>query len=140
QAGLRTLTLDQEHYVLRAPSSGVVTRLPAHVGELAMPGEVLVALGTLDPLKLTVYVREADLAQVALGQTLIVTADPFADRPFPGQVTAINPQAEFTPRNVQTASDRLNLVFGVEARVANPDGALKPGMPVTVRFAPEARP
>jgi HlyD family secretion protein len=49
-------------------------------------------------------------------------------------VTSINQQAEFTPRNIQTQSDRLNLVFGVQATIANLDHALKPGMPVDARF------
>ncbi len=51
-------------------------------------------------------------------------------------VTSTNPRAEFTPRNVQTQADRLNLVFGVKIRVDNPDMALKPGMPADVIFAP----
>jgi HlyD family secretion protein len=51
-------------------------------------------------------------------------------------VTSTNPRAEFTPRNVQTQRDRLNLVFGVQVRVDNPEMALKPGMPVDARFAP----
>lgn len=130
----QNLELQSENYLLRSPVGGIVTREPAKVGETAMPGEVLLAVASLDHLKLTVYVREADLAHVSVGQHLAVTADPFPNRTFAAQVTSINSQAEFTPRNVQTQSDRLNLVFGVKATVENPDGALKPGMPVDARF------
>lgn len=133
-ANRRLLELQQQDYVLRAPTSGVITRLPARIGEMAMPGAVILAIANLDRLKLTLYVREAELARVSVGQQLIVTADPFPGRSFRGQVTSINQQAEFTPRNVQTQSDRLNLVFGVQATVDNPDGALKPGMPVDASF------
>jgi multidrug resistance efflux pump len=132
----RVLALEADEYVLRAPVDGIVTRVPTHVGEMAMPGETLLAIANLASLKLTVYVREADLAKVAVGQTLSVTADPFPNRSFTGRVTSINQRAEFTPRNIQTQADRLNLVFGVQTLVANPEGALKPGMPVDVRFAP----
>jgi len=130
----QNLRLQEQNYVLRAPFNGVVTRVPAHVGELATPGEVLVAVAPSDHLKLTLYVREAELARVGTGEQLAVTADPFPGRVFAGQVTSINQQAEFTPKNVQTQTDRLNLVFGVQAVVANPDGALKAGMPVDARF------
>lgn len=133
-ASAQVLEQQEQSYVLRAPVSGVVTRVAVHVGETAMPGEVLLAVAPLDSLKITLYVREADLPQVSVGQHLAITADPFPNRTFSAQVTSINQQAEFTPRNVQTGSDRLNLVFGINADVANPDGSLKAGMPVEARF------
>ncbi len=128
------LQLQAQDYTLRSPVAGIVTRLPAHLGELAVPGQVLLAVSDLSTLKLTLYVRQAELARVAVGQAIEVTADPYPDRRFRGTVTSINQHAEFTPRNVQTQSDRLNLVFGVQATVSNPDRALKPGMPVDARF------
>lgn len=130
----RQLELQQDNYLLRAPIGGTVTRVPSKIGETAMPGQVLVALAPSDRLKLTLYVRESDLAGVSVGQELTVTADPFPGRTFGGRVTSINSRAEFTPRNVQTPTDRLNLVFGVQGVVSNPDGALKAGMPVDARF------
>lgn len=129
-----TFQLQAEDYTLTAPISGVVTRAPAHVGEMAFPGQALLAVADLSSLKLTLYVREADLASVRVGQVLHIVADPYPTRTFRGVVTSVNQQAEFTPRNVQTRSDRLNLVFGVEARIDNGDGALKPGMPVDATF------
>lgn len=139
-ASRETAQLLAQDYTLRAPIAGVVTRVPAHVGELAMPGQVLLAMSDLSSLDLTLYVRLADLAQVSVGQRVVVTTDVHAGRTFEGVVTAINQEAEFTPRNVQTRTDRLNLVFGVQARVANPDGALKPGMPAEARFQAGAQP
>ena len=128
------LQLQAQDYTLRSPVSGIVTRQPAHPGEQASPGQVLVAVADLATLKLTLYIRQTDLAQVAVGQPITVTADPYPNRVFQGTVTSINQRAEFTPRNVQTQTDRLNLVFGVQATVSNPDRALKPGMPVDARF------
>ena len=105
---------------------------------LRLPGKFSVAVARADQLKLTIYVREADLTHVLVGQALTITADPFPGRTFAGKVTSVNTSAEFTPRNVQTQSDRLNLAFGVQATVANPDGDLKAGMPVDVRFDPDS--
>ena len=135
-ASRETANLQADDYTLRAPLSGVVTRVPAHPGELALPGQVLLAVSDLSILRLTLYVRLADLGSVSVGQRLAITADPYPGRTFEGTVTSINQQAEFTPRNVQTQSDRMNLVFGVQATVANPEGTLKPGMPIEARFEP----
>jgi multidrug resistance efflux pump len=135
-ATLQQLRIQAERYQLRSPISGVVTRVPMHVGEVVSPGQTVVAVADLTRPKLTVYVLERDLGQVQVGQEVAVTADPFGARTFHGVVTATNPRAEFTPRNVQTQRDRLNLVFGVKVRVDNPDGALKPGMPADATFTP----
>ena len=128
--------MQAQDYTLRSPLTGVVTRVPAHPGELALPGQVLLAVSDLSMLRLTLYVRLADLGRVSVGQRLTVTAGPYPGRTFQGVVTSVNQQAEFTPRNVQTQTDRLNLVFGVQATVTNGDGALKAGMPVDARFEP----
>jgi len=132
----RQLQILLDKYTLRAPNDGVVTRVPVRVGETALPGQPLLALADLRRPKVTLYVLERDLGGVRVGQPVIVTSDPFPDRSFHGVVTSINPRAEFTPRNVQTQRDRLNLVVGVKVRVDNPDYALKPGMPVDATFQP----
>ena len=49
-------------------------------------------------------------------------------------MTFIADQAEFTPRNVQTAEGRRTTVFAIELAVDNPKGELKPGMPADVCF------
>jgi HlyD family secretion protein len=125
-----------ERYLLRSPTDGVLTRVPVHLGEVVSPGQTVAAVADLSKLKLTAYVLERDLGQVQVGQQVAVTADPFPGRAFQGVVTSTNPRAEFTPRNVQTQRDRLNLVFGVKVRVENPAGALKPGMPADAVFTP----
>jgi multidrug resistance efflux pump len=141
-AARRVLELQAQDYTLRSPVTGRVTRVASHVGEMAFPGQPLLAVSDLSSLKLTIYVREADLGRVRVGQQLRVIADPYPSQSFLGVVTSINEQAEFTPRNVQTRSDRLNLVFGVQATIENGDGALKPGMPVDAIFetTPVAKP
>ena len=133
---LQQLQIIADRYQLRSPIAGVVTRVPMHIGEVTTPGQTVVAVSDLSALDLTVYVLEKDLGRVKVGQEVTVTVDPFPERAFHGVVTSTNPRAEFTPRNVQTQEDRLNLVFGVKVRVDNPDGALKPGMPADATFPP----
>jgi multidrug resistance efflux pump len=133
----RQLLIQVDRYTLRAPLTGLITRVPARVGEVVGPGSTVAAVADLHHLTLTLYVTERDLAHVSVGQHVAITADPFPDRLFGGRVTSINSSAEFTPRNVQTQHDRLNLVFGVKVQVDNPDLALKPGMPVDATFSAE---
>ncbi len=135
-AQMQQLQILAEKYALHAPLAGVITRRPVHNGEVVTPGQTVLALADLNQLDLTAYVLARDLGGVKVGQQVQVTADPFPGRYFDGVVTSTNQAAEFTPRNVQTAADRLNLVFGVNIRVDNPDGALKPGMPADVTFGP----
>lgn len=133
-AQLQQLQIQADRFQLRSPIAGVVTRVSMHRGEVVSPGITVLTVADLNTLDLTAYVLERDLGAVLVGQEVAVTADPFPGRNFRGLVTSTNPRAEFTPRNVQTTADRLNLVFGVNIRVENPDGALKPGMPADVTF------
>jgi multidrug resistance efflux pump len=126
----RQLALEADRYVLRAPRPGQVTRLVARVGEMTMPGQPVLVIADLAEVKANLYVPVRKLGTVRVGQVVTLTADPYPGRTFPAVVTSVNPKAEYTPRNVQSQRDRLNLVFGVTVRIANPDGALLPGLPV----------
>jgi len=121
---------------LRAPLGGVVQKRIAHKGEFVGPGTAILTIADPTDLKLTLYVLEAELGHVSVGQSVSVRADSFPERVFNGQVRTIATRAEFTPRNVQTQKDRQNLVFGVTVRVPNPDGSLKAGLPVDATFDP----
>jgi HlyD family secretion protein len=119
---------------LRAPLGGVVQKRIAHKGEFVGPGAPILTIADPTDLKLTLYVLEADLGHVSVGQTVSLKADSFPDRVFSGRVRTIATRAEFTPRNIQTQKDRQNLVFGVTVRVPNADGALKAGLPIDATF------
>ena len=114
---------------LRSPVDGIVTSLSAHAGEAALAGTTLMTIANLDEVKLTIYVPEDELNRVFLGQEVEVQVDSFPGRVFTGTVSYISQQAEFTPKNVQTEKERVNMVFAVKVRLANPEHLLKPGMP-----------
>jgi len=114
---------------LYAPSDGVVSRRLAEAGKLAAPGSVLLTLVRLDTVYVRLYVPEPQLGLVRRQQPVAVRVDTWPDRVFEGRVTYIAPEAEFTPRDVQTKDDRTRLVFRLKVTVPNPEGRLKPGMP-----------
>jgi multidrug efflux pump subunit AcrA (membrane-fusion protein) len=129
RAALEALETQKYKFTLEAPISGLVLERPMQMGEVALPGAPLMTLADLDKVTLTIYVPEDQLGQVQLGQPVSVTVDAYPDRTFQGRVVFISSQAEFTPKNVQTREERVNMVFAVKVRLPNPDHALKPGMP-----------
>jgi HlyD family secretion protein len=118
--------------VLRAPFSGVVLVRQAELGEVVSPGTPIVTLGDLDHLWVRVYVPETDLGKVHWGQTVDVHTDSFPDKTYPGRISFISSEAEFTPKSVQTQKERVTLVYRVKVDLENPQHELKPGMPADV--------
>ncbi len=129
RAALDSLLVLREKLTIAAPVEGVVLERSIHEGELAAPGATLFTLGDLGEVTLTVYVPEDRLGYVFVGQEVEVRVDSFPDRAFIGRVVGIADEAEFTPRNVQTQEERVNMVFAVDVRIPNPDHALRPGLP-----------
>jgi HlyD family secretion protein len=112
-----------------APIDGVVLRKNLESGETANPGVPILTLLDRQDLWLRAYVPETDIGRVRVGQAATITVDAYPDRRFPGVISEIASEAEFTPKNVQTKKERVNLVFRVKIAATNPDGVLKPGMP-----------
>lgn len=129
RANQRLIEVQLAKTTLKAPRSGIVLSRPIHEGEQANPGTVLMTIGSLDSVWLTLYIAERDIGRVQQGQRAYVTVDSFPGRRFEGTVSYIATEAEFTPRNVQTKDERVTTVFAVRVELANPDHALKPGMP-----------
>ncbi|MEW6511640.1 MAG: efflux RND transporter periplasmic adaptor subunit [Bacteroidota bacterium] len=122
--------------VIVAPTDGTVTLRGLEPGELVTPGMTVMRLTHLSTVTLTIYINEAELGRVRLGQEASVSIDAYGSgRSFPGRVVYISPLAEFTPKNVQTKEERTKLVFGVKIEVENPDHALKPGLPADARLS-----
>ncbi|UCC63030.1 MAG: efflux RND transporter periplasmic adaptor subunit [Anaerolineae bacterium] len=134
QAALDSLLTQRATMAVTSPMDGTVVSIAAHPGEVAAPGAALLTVAGLDEVRLAVYVPETRVGQVQLGGRVQVRVDSFPGRIFDGQVTHVADRAEFTPRNVATKEERVNLVFAVEIRLANDDGALKPGMPADAVF------
>jgi HlyD family secretion protein len=87
-----------------------------------------------DPVWIRTYVAESRLGHVAPGMKVEVFTDTSPNKPYSGQVGFISPVAEFTPKTVETADLRADLVYRVRVVVTNPDNGLRQGMPVTVRL------
>src|SRR6185369_10274949 len=120
-ARIAQLEQQMKDAVVVSPVNGVVTEKIAQAGELLQAGAGLCVITDLADAWLTVYVGGPDLARIRIGQEAEVVTDDGQTRK--GKITYISPQAEFTPKNVQTRDEREKLVYKVK------DGLVKPGMP-----------
>lgn len=117
---------------LEAPFSGVILVRQAELGELASAGTPIITLADLDHIWLRVYLPETQLARVKFGQQVTVRSDTFPNKNYTGRVSFISPEAEFTPKTVQTDQERVTLVYRMKVDIDNPTHELKPGMPADV--------
>jgi HlyD family secretion protein len=115
--------------VLRAPFSGVVLVRQAELGEVMQPGAPVVTLADLSHVWLRAYIPEPDLTRVGWGQPAVITTDAYRGEKFNGRVSFIASDAEFTPKSVETHTERVTLVYRIKIDIDNPEHKLKPGMP-----------
>jgi HlyD family secretion protein len=113
---------------LASPVDGTVTTRSHEEGDMVAAGATLLTLSRLDDVWLAIYVPETRLGKVSLGQTVRVAIDG-VDRRFEGKVTFISPEAEFTPKDIQTPDQRAKLVYRVKVTLPNEERIFKPGMP-----------
>ena len=112
-----------------SPVDGVVLVKSADVGEVLAPGTTVVTVGDIDHPWLRGYVNETDLGRVRLGAQVKVTTDSYPGKVYAGRVTFIAAEAEFTPKQIQTAAERVKLVYRVKIEMDNPKHELKSNMP-----------
>jgi len=136
EAAVRLVDAQIAQLTLNVPMDGIVTSRSGQTGEAATAGSPLLTIANLDEVTLVVYIPENRIGQVRLDQEVEVQVDSFPGRVFIGHVASIAGEAEFTPRNVQTQEERVNLVFAVKVRIPNADQALKAGMPADATLRP----
>jgi HlyD family secretion protein len=120
---------------LRAPFSGMISVREAELGQLAGPGVAIFTLDDLDHLWLRAYVNETYIGRVRLGEAADVTTDSYPGKTYHGRISFISPQAEFTPKTVETNAERVTLVYRIRIDIDNPTHELLPGMPADAHIA-----
>jgi len=118
---------------IRAPADGVILHRMAEPGLLVGPGQPALTLGFANRLYVRTFIPETQMGRVKPGQPAEVVVDAFPGRRFPARVTEISPDAEFTPKPVETRRERVNLVYAAKVDL---DGGwsepLVPGQPAEV--------
>jgi HlyD family secretion protein len=136
RAALNAAQQTASDLVLIAPVGGVVSSRNAEAGDVLATGIPAMTIADVSRPFVRVYVGEAVLPRVRIGDSVTAVLDALPDRPFAGRVAAISTRAEYTPRVALTDDERADLLFGVKIAFADTTRTLKAGLPITVRFAP----
>lgn len=116
---------------IHAPADGVILTRVREPGAIVAAGAPVYMLALRKPVWVRTYIDEPNLGRIYAGQAARVLTDTGDE--YTGQIGFISPQAEFTPKNVETAQLRTDLVYRLRVIVDNPDNGLRQGMPVTVK-------
>lgn len=126
---LNQAKLHLDYTELYSPISAVVLSKSAEAGEYVTPGAPVITIGDLGRPWLRAYINETDLSRIKLNQSVDVTTDTYPDKVYPGRISFISSEAEFTPKSVQTREERVKLMYRIKITLENSENELKPGMP-----------
>ena len=135
QASLQKAQTALSDATLLAPSSGIVSVRAREVGAIVQAGQTVYTLTLNDPVWIRAYVPQPRLGRIKPGMRVLVTIDSMPGRQYDGTVGFISPEAEFTPKTVQTQQVRDDLVYRIRVIAGDPDNVFRQGMPVTVLIA-----
>jgi HlyD family secretion protein len=134
RAAVELAEIQLSHSQLRAPSKGIIVSRNVEPGEVVSIGQEVISLADLSQVDLKVFVDETEIGKVKPGQPVDVKIDTFPDKIYPGSVSFISPEGEFTPKIIQTRKERVKLVYLVKIKIPNPEFELKSGMPADAWF------
>ncbi|MBU0995244.1 MAG: efflux RND transporter periplasmic adaptor subunit [Proteobacteria bacterium] len=138
EATIHVLESQIEDATVLSPLSGVIVEKYMEEGEVAVQGSALYKIANMDVFWIKVYAAEQDMGRFKLGEAVSVRVDSL-EAPISGIVTWTSPEAEFTPKNVQTRQARAELVYAVKITLREHVSALKIGMPAEVYFTEQKK-
>jgi HlyD family secretion protein len=134
KANLKKVETALKDTELLCPNDGILLTRVEEVGSVVNAGQIIATISLKDVVWVYVYVSELQLGKLAPGLKAEIYTDTQPNKPYTGQIGYISPEAEFTPKNVETTELRTALVYRVRIIADNPDNGLRQGMPVTVRL------
>jgi multidrug resistance efflux pump len=111
-----------------AIASARVEALDLRPGDIVAPNATAATLIEDDQLFVRIYVPETELGHIVVGGKVPITVDSFPHETFEGNVEHINEVGEYSPRNLQTADERANQVFGTRIGITAGADKLRAGM------------
>ncbi|MDR3244319.1 MAG: efflux RND transporter periplasmic adaptor subunit [Elusimicrobiota bacterium] len=117
-----------------SPADGQVVYKFYENGEFINIGSKIVSINNINEVDVDIYAAYDMLAKLQISSLIKGYLPELKNKEFTGKIIFINNEAEFTPRNVLTKSERERLVFRIKARFINEDNILKPGMTIEVKL------
>lgn len=134
QAALGISKTNLQDTELYAPADGTILTRIREPGTVVREADPIYTLSLLSPVWVRTYVSEPQLGLIYPGLSAEVYTDTIGGHVYKGHIGFISPVAEFTPKTVETAQLRTDLVYRLRVVVDNPDHGLRQGMPVTVKI------
>ena len=120
RATLRRVEADIADSALKSPRDGRIQFRVAQPGEVVAGGGRVLNLVNLSDVYMTFFLPETVAGRVGLGTEVRIVLDAAPDYVIPAKVSFVADVAQFTPKTVETASERQKLMFRVKARI-DPD-------------------
>jgi HlyD family secretion protein len=139
EALLSGASADLRELAVLAAVPGVVLGRHADPGEVVAAGTPLVTIGEVGRRWVRVYLPATLLTRLSPGAEASITVAGETEV-VKGRLAAVSPKAEFTPRAALTEEERADLLFASRIELPSPPVTMRPGLPVTVRFAAPSRP
>jgi HlyD family secretion protein len=117
---------------LISPSSGTIMTRVIEPGTVVLPATVVYSMAIDDEVWVRAFAPEPLLTRVAPGTEVTLVTD--GGRTYHGRIGYVSPQAEFTPKTVETPELRTQLVYRLRIRVTDPDSGVRQGMPITIHL------
>lgn len=116
QAKVATVQTRIDDATLRSPVLGRVLYKLAEVGEVLAAGGKAMTLVNLEDVYMEIFLPAADAARVKIGTEARIVTDHLGGRAIAGYVSFVSPEAQFTPKQVETRSEREKLMFRVKIK------------------------
>ncbi len=139
KASLGVAQTDLRNTKAYCPADGTILTRVREPGTVVLQGEPVYTLSLISPVWVRAYVPEPLLGVIYSGMEAEIFTDTKGGKTYQGKIGFISPVAEFTPKTVQSAELRTDLVYRIRVYADNPDWGLKQGMPVTVKLHPEKK-
>lgn len=134
EAVLKQAELNLSDTRLISPSAGTILTRAVEPGSMLSASNTVFSLSLTNPVWIRAYVSEINLSRAVPGTELEIYTDARPSQPYHGTIGFVSPNAEFTPKNVETPELRTDLVYRLRIIVTDPDDHLRQGMPVTIAF------
>jgi len=117
-AAVERIRVDLDDSVLEAPASGRVLYKLAEPGEVLPAGGKVLTILDLSDVYMTIFLPTRQAGKVAIGAEARIIFDAAPDLVIPATVSFVAPRAQFTPKEVETRTEREKLMFRIKVRIA----------------------
>ena len=135
KARIDQLDVEIAELVIHAPNAARVEALDLRPGDILSPNAPAATLLEDGQLYVRIYVPETEIGKIKVGDVVPISVDSFPGRTFKGKVEHLNEQGEYSPRNLQTADERADQVFGTRIGLLEGADQLRAGMAATIHVA-----